>query len=416
VLVDQQLMVLTVDHLIPELADKDQEDLCPIITHVSEQDHVDLMAPVIKEFIAHYTSSSSHVCGFCAWLCYPRIANFDLMSSLVNLNGRFMASDLLLCPLYQEIKLKYLSDENPISTAMPLARLHRQSGQGYTTTMTLTSEGSQLVQREMDWALFEILDHEILGETLMNRAMKDNGMGATAAYVRHRYLHQSAVQPEAFIKSLGRTSGYQVGQISNTASMIFHGPYQTQEWCVMRRLETAVDDWIEGGIGVDGDSGGLIVDESTNALYGMLWGRSGEGPQTITLFTPLTEIFNDIAERHNVRVDLLWGQEMPQHDTKTRRENTILSSEVESVPITMVLDDVEQNIALEQSTPTPGVRRLSSIEVGHRPFERYRGQDRLHHSVPRSMATPRDEDVVQGGQYPGSYVYSRYALEQEKKD
>ncbi|KAI1395133.1 hypothetical protein F4819DRAFT_501261 [Hypoxylon fuscum] len=57
--------------------------------------------------------------------------------------------------------------------------------------------------------------------------------------------------------------------------------------------------WIRGGIGVEGDSGAVLVDCESNAIIGQLWGRNryhGPGPR-YTFFTPISDIFDDIQEK-----------------------------------------------------------------------------------------------------------------------
>jgi len=51
-------------------------------------------------------------------------------------------------------------------------------------------------------------------------------------------------------------------------------------------------------------------DNFDNAVYGMVWGRSGEGPMTITLFTPMEALLKDITTRLSKSVQLAQGQTM----------------------------------------------------------------------------------------------------------
>ena len=401
--IDNKPMVLTVDHLIPGSI-----HATPVITHVSEQDRADLLFRQIEEFSSQYIFPSHHQCNLCDKLCSPWLRM--VVQDVNCVNRDFDRSIWMSCPLFNEINTKFLSQETGICPAIPFASLYARSSRRY--RVPIPNSPTQL-PREMDWALFEISD-DVRNESawklmdhLDHRILTRMHMGG---------LYVASLLPGGFVRSLGRTSGHQIGQISNTSGIIFHEEYQTQEWSVIRRPETSHDDWVEGGIGVDGDSGGLIVDNVTSAVYGMLWGRSGEGPQTVTLFTPLEEIFLDLKERHNVAVSFLQGQEMPQPGAKPRLGSNTLAPEFECVPITMAVDYARQGIALQQSTPVPGVRRLSSMEVGQRPFERYRGHDRSHHSVPRTLLTSEDADMTQGSQYPGSWTYTRQALEMEQED
>jgi len=63
--------------------------------------------------------------------------------------------------------------------------------------------------------------------------------------------------------------------------------------------ETA-DEWLEGGIGVPGDSGAPVIDSDNNSLYGFLWGRNkywGDGPRTV-YFTSMADVSDDILEKY----------------------------------------------------------------------------------------------------------------------
>lgn len=35
---------------------------------------------------------------------------------------------------------------------------------------------------------------------------------------------------------------------------------------------------------MDGDRGNIIVDEQSNAVYGMMWGRSEDGPAKVNIY------------------------------------------------------------------------------------------------------------------------------------
>jgi hypothetical protein len=114
----------------------------------------------------------------------------------------------------------------------------------------------------------------------------------------------SYIIPGARIFSTGRTSGFQPGIICGIPAYVSaesNGSNQeTREWFVEAPDdEDDEDSWINGGIGVEGDSGAGIIDCDTGVFYGHLWGRnhySGEGPR-ITYFTPVYDIFADIQEK-----------------------------------------------------------------------------------------------------------------------
>ncbi|KAI1799416.1 hypothetical protein F4811DRAFT_105802 [Daldinia bambusicola] len=114
----------------------------------------------------------------------------------------------------------------------------------------------------------------------------------------------SSVVSGTTVYSTGRTSGFQRGQVCDIPAYvdgIGNGTGKaSREWYVEE--PDPYDDeeaWIRGGIGVEGDSGAVIIDSETNAMIGQLWGRNkyyGPGPRH-TFFTPIYDILDDIRER-----------------------------------------------------------------------------------------------------------------------
>ena len=48
------------------------------------------------------------------------------------------------------------------------------------------------------------------------------------------------------------------------------------------------------------------MDEEDDGIYGMPWGRTGgDGPATMTIFTPMREIFRDSRERTGADMERL---------------------------------------------------------------------------------------------------------------
>ncbi|EKD21636.1 uncharacterized protein L3040_004859 [Drepanopeziza brunnea f. sp. 'multigermtubi'] len=201
------------------------------------------------------------------------------------------------------------------------------------------------LSREMDWALFEVF--KPYETALSNQAELLSGWPPTSDELR---LCQGASPvPGAFVKSSGRTSGYQLGQISTTRSAAYHeSSYVTEEWGVIKRPETPIHDWIEGGIGVEGDSGGLIVDEETHEVYGMLWGRVGGAALTVTLFTPIREILQDIIDTTGHVVEFVARQVM---HTSMDTVAAIPVPDLTSLPIDALLEHDRQH-STGHSTPT----------------------------------------------------------------
>ncbi|KAH7355119.1 hypothetical protein BKA65DRAFT_234245 [Rhexocercosporidium sp. MPI-PUGE-AT-0058] len=386
-LVDEKPMVLTVDHLVPRSIPQ------PSITHTSEQDrHCFLMARLNAEVQRILELDLPHQCIFCLEFRNARRENLQYSMKIIS------SLQSQSCVFHEPLMKLWLSDEYPQYEIRPLGDFAFKSG--------ANPRDVNGISREMDWALFELrldggcfpyLDEDRVGQLSLALSIK----------------------PAAMVKSKGRTSGYQLGQVSSTLGTVFHQGYITIEWSVLRSPDTPLDDWIEGGIGVEGDSGGLIVDNATNEIYGMLWGRIGDEYDTVTLFTPLREIFDDIEERTGSHVQLLRGQVMNQFDT------------VLSAPITLsgyikrhigVADQEEHGSTSDPHEQTALSQALSSLSVGRAssptserrlPHERYRGQQYRGQGdgreVPRSFLTRPEEDTDKP-QWPGSHTYFRYAL------
>ncbi|KAH6983143.1 hypothetical protein BKA56DRAFT_483525 [Ilyonectria sp. MPI-CAGE-AT-0026] len=125
-----------------------------------------------------------------------------------------------------------------------------------------------------------------------------------------------AVIPGACVTSSGRTSGHQRGQVCEIPAYVSgdeNGTRKaTREWFIEEPYPCDnEEEWIRGGIGVEGDSGAAVVDSNTHALIGHLWGRNrywGPGPRH-TFFTPIADIFDDIQEKCGQQT----RPQLPQH-------------------------------------------------------------------------------------------------------
>ncbi|KAI1123329.1 hypothetical protein F5Y10DRAFT_55267 [Nemania abortiva] len=117
-------------------------------------------------------------------------------------------------------------------------------------------------------------------------------------------VSSSSITPGANVMSTGRTSGFARGQVCEIPAYVDGADNgtgkATREWFIEEPFPyDNENEWIRGGIGVEGDSGAAIVDSDTNALVGQLWGRNkywGPGPR-MTFFTPISDIFDDIQEK-----------------------------------------------------------------------------------------------------------------------
>ena len=306
--------VLTVDHVVPD--DLREDDSPPIlITHPSEQDAV--RSAQMIDFGNYAVGLKASCCTQCnvLWQEYHVHRNLFLHEVLRDTNE-------VCCPQAQEfVRLK---DEvlgclgSMIWRSRTRSRPSRDSFKAFekstraTTPIQTesqmpkdieTSGYAESVERgqhevEMDWALVSTEQWPTDLEEPMREWSKD--------------VFFSKVSPGARVVSCGRTSGYQTGEISLARSSINHGPRYnprfTEEWTVIKDPETPWKDWIEGGMGVDGDSGSWIIDEHTKALYGMVWGRDRPRTQSLCLFSPMLDIISDIKQRTGATTVCLPGQ------------------------------------------------------------------------------------------------------------
>lgn len=220
----------------------------------------------------------------------------------------------------------------------------------------------------MDWALFEVLPSHSQHFFLWRRQTVFQGPDVPPFTTSRDIVFSSAINPGAFVKSRGRTSGYQSGQLSTTPSLVFHESYVTEEWCVLKRPETPLNEWIEGGIGVDGDSGALIVDEEKDTVYGMLWGRTGEGAATVTIFTPMEEIVQDIEAQTAEKVGYVTEQVL---DTSLTDERIPHSISVSSILVPPSLSrPLEQENAPTATIPSLFSESVPGVPISLRGAER----------------------------------------------
>lgn len=275
--VDGRLLLLTVDHLIPDdLPDKG----LILLTHPSEQECVQT-APWVNVQLC--LNPMQNCCAPChaLWREHRGQANLhthvDITQSSCTLRANLQRAKAELGRLYP----------NRILGAM-VSRSKMRSRQ---------ARGDRH-QVEMDWALFgtDCWPHPL------NLPVEEHA----------KKLKFSDVTPAARVKASARTSGDQIGIINTAMSVTRHGRRFTREWCVCRDPASPIQDWIEGGIGVDGDSGAWIVDRENGNLYGMAWGRDRIATDPITLFTPIGDIVADIKEMMGAdEVTLPESQEVP---------------------------------------------------------------------------------------------------------
>jgi hypothetical protein len=194
------------------------------------------------------------------------------------------------CPTarkFRDLK-KNLFEKYPVET---LGKIANRS----LTRSRATSADNGEYQVEMDWALIT----------------SDKWPKSLGDHMREQLkgLYLSRIKPGATIMATGRTSGSQFGQINNAMNIMRYGLQFTQEWPIIECPEYNCREWIEGGIGVDGDSGAWIIDRESGAVYGMAWGRDRITTQPICIFSPTEDIVADIKERTRARNVYLRGKE-----------------------------------------------------------------------------------------------------------
>jgi hypothetical protein len=422
--------ILTVDHLLPS------RSAAFLLTHISEQDQHALTVKALDVEIRRLMAATAHSCH----LCDPKLTDRE------SAQGSLRAFHVLRilksgkppwCSFLLDLIEWYINPESLQYPSCVVARNCVSSGRRCRTFENVT--------REMDWAIFGVVNYAPLH--LLPKLLSQHD--EVRSHFGNDLTGAQNIKPGAFVVSVGRTSGCQKGIISTTLSSIFHEEYVTQEWCVIKREENSVDEWVEGGIGVEGDSGALIMDESTMEIYGMLWGRTGDGAATVTIFTPLWEIFEDIESRFPfTRVEILKGQSirpfvepaspppvrgsippvpLPFQPFEITVEDDVLISNltilgqlvapIPTVPISIQLDEKEEdhNQPFEQTFSSLSLTRQSStVPVRRLPFKRYHKHDRSisDQDIGLGPSTPRQEreDKVESKSWPGTHTYLRYAL------
>jgi hypothetical protein len=270
VMVDERPAILTVDHLVPK-----DLDICDL-THPSEQESEGTIhSRVIQNCLRSMQKCRCKVCNMVLsdhW--QPSTSTSTLYKSVDILPDRFCRTT----NDFKQLK-EHLFCERPIRTfGTMLAR------SGARSRPSLEHDGDY--EAEMDWALFSI----------------DQWPHPLSSHIQSisKGLNFSNVVPGANVRATGRTSGYQTGQINTAMSLIKHGKRFTQEWTIFKNALSSMKEWIEGGIGVDGDSGAWIIDQNTAAIYGMAWGRHRVTTRPICLFSPIKDIIEDIKEKMKV--------------------------------------------------------------------------------------------------------------------
>jgi len=175
------------------------------------------------------------------------------------------------------------------------------------------------------------------------------------------------VLPEAKIHSTGRTSGHQYGQICEIpayldADVDRKTTKPTREWFVEQPswITDSEDSWLEGGIGVPGDSGAPVIDSDDKTLYGQIWGRNkywGPGPR-VAYFTAMADISEDIQAKCP---ELQTALELPQHISRKRDIRNELYCPKCANP--------EENDTPQSSSDAMSIMSISSASEFNSPFD-----------------------------------------------
>ncbi|KAI1331520.1 hypothetical protein F5Y16DRAFT_269998 [Xylariaceae sp. FL0255] len=156
------------------------------------------------------------------------------------------------------------------------------SGQMYNTSrLSKTLGSSGQVKTVTDWALVEETTHTVQPNIVRREGSLGSGeWDITETQDPEAFMQAcDAAKRPHWVYSVRRTSGYSIGQLS----------------------ETPGANWISNGAGKPGDSGAGVFGFFNNKLLGQIWGRNvyeaARQEPRITFFTPMSDIFNDIGER-----------------------------------------------------------------------------------------------------------------------
>jgi hypothetical protein len=166
-------IILTVDHLIPEDAD------CAFITHLSEQDSRDLRFHALVDKICTLLAKAEHSCNKCAHL--TTMLRHNTTNSLLEYAKEVMhqRTTRSMCKLEVDARRQHeeiqLSQHGANVVGFSLAR----SGQ--------CCRGFGDEQREMDWAVFRVVDPSISSYLLAQHQQHSNSQPKTSIAVRDGY-------------------------------------------------------------------------------------------------------------------------------------------------------------------------------------------------------------------------------------
>jgi hypothetical protein len=269
--VNGRLLVLTVDHLIPEIL---ADSYAISTTHPSQQEKR-YICP--WEELEVYSEHMTLCCETCRTLSKDHFGAANFHKAVELTRQTFQCE---IATSFRRDKLEFFYKFLPDPLGAMTCRSHMRS------RPSVEGEGEYFT--EMDWALFATDKWP----TSLDLHAQEISKG----------LLFSKVIPGAPVNATGRTSGYQTGLINTAMSLINHEGRFTREWSIIKDHQMTLKEWIEGGIGVDGDSGAWIIDRNFGYLYGMVWGRDRPTTNPICLFSPIEDIVADIKERTGAEI------------------------------------------------------------------------------------------------------------------
>jgi hypothetical protein len=189
---------------------------------------------------------------------------------------------------------------------------------------------------QMDWSLCKIhpdrVNHNIFNSA--NDGDSDQSIYGPSDCSRTIFGY-GPYQPGELVHAVGRTSGYQVGQINAALYLCDFEGVQTWECGIGKpsgKNSRYAHYWDSTGpFGQSGDSGALVVSMTTNEARGLVWGRRSVDGYPVAIFTPLEMVFDDIRGKCSAEsIRLLTPRLSPRSLSSCSEETTESLFDVEA--------------------------------------------------------------------------------------
>ncbi|KAK1847606.1 hypothetical protein CCHR01_09758 [Colletotrichum chrysophilum] len=152
-----------------------------------------------------------------------------------------------------------------------------------------------------DWALCQAYGDGLAEANSLRYVPEDRVDEVACSHIRSFFLQDPKSR---VVKVTGRSSGLRYAIVSETLAAVeqnitTHEVYiqNAPGWPGMMTR----DGWNSGGTGIPGDAGACVIDDETEALLGIVWGRNTYDGDTsmerITYFTSICDILDDIYEK-----------------------------------------------------------------------------------------------------------------------